>query len=175
MENDIQSVLERGNWVSRCHTVPCLHPQTVAHHQCSAAQLAILICAELGVGSCAVVRHLLSHDIAEGYTGDIPANVKVEHEYLSSILSKVEVGWELSYLPEALTVRLSDKEQDIAKICDWVDLLTYCTRERALGNNHKDMYDMHKNIYLYIRKKEASFIEILKSKTYKDLMEGNKP
>lgn len=142
-----------GGAVRRSHTVLCIRPQNNAEHTHGAMVLAQILCREAGVDPSCILQYLLMHDIAEAYTGDMPANVKAENPELRCLLNEVELDWTRNNVPEKFNFAtvLSDGEKKLAKMADSLDLLMYVKDELALGNRHHSMMLMFINIMQYVR------------------------
>jgi 5'-deoxynucleotidase YfbR-like HD superfamily hydrolase len=123
-----------GNAVQRLHVVRHLMPYTNGQHSANAALLAIELCRLNRLPIASVVEYMLLHDLAEGYTGDMPANVKWENPQLAAALTTTEERWCRAHgleLPD-----LSNEEAAICKFADMAELGLYCAEELTLGNRH---------------------------------------
>ena len=129
-------VYRKGLKVERLHTVAHLTPYNNGSHSANAGLIAHELCIlnNMQSSSPAVVLFMLMHDIAEGYVGDMPANVKRDNPDLRKMLSKVEDHWEKVNLPHMPD--LHHHERAIVKIADIVELGMYCVEELALGNTN---------------------------------------
>jgi 5'-deoxynucleotidase YfbR-like HD superfamily hydrolase len=111
----------------RYHTVRTIQSETVGHHSHGVAMYCIL----LG-GSDRTVRAALYHDLAEHILGDIPAPAKkqygigaVVNELEDKLLSDFGFGTELD-----------EAEKRAMKLADIFQGMTFCIRERELGNRN---------------------------------------
>lgn len=142
------NIYRKGLSVERCHTVPHIIPYNNGFHSCNAALIAHELCVLNNLNSASSIRYMLLHDIAEGYTGDIPANVKVNNPDLKSELDLIEARWERLNIPDMPD--LSIQEKRISKVADIVELGMYCLSELKLGN--KNMIFVLTNVIVYLNK-----------------------
>jgi len=149
--------------VKRCHTVPTLQTYNVAEHSFNAIVIAQTICSELDyrmehtigatrtlveLSDSNITQYILLHDLAEGYTGDIPANVKKETA-IKSILDEMESKWGEENVPTYMNVSLSQQEYVVAKLADTLELCMFCKDEITMGNRHPAMMQMALNVTTY--------------------------
>jgi len=141
MENsklDIKSIniVRRGLKVERMHTIPHLTPYNNGFHSANGAIIARDLCILNGmdksIQTCLV--HMLLHDVAEGYVGDVPANVKRDNPELKTVLDRIEHKWEQSNILDMPD--LHHQEKAICKIADLAELGMFCIDELNLGNNN---------------------------------------
>ncbi len=155
-------VLYEAGEVKRLHTVPTLRHHSIAEH-CYGA---ILIATELivlnrrpaAVQSLAldyerIVKALMVHDAPEVFTGDVPAPVKrAADAAFGDVLDELErvfySKWGIS-MPG-----LNHVEQDIVKSSDTLDLGYRCLMERRMGNRHRILEAVFKNVMAYAIEKE---------------------
>lgn len=145
-----------GGLVNRCHTVPSLQSYNVAEHSFNAILIAHTICKDLGwkikvsyetsmryidIDENRITRYLLLHDLPEGYTGDIPANVKKETD-LKRLMDKIEDDWTDKNVPNYMKQDLSSQEYAVAKLADVLELCMFCKDEIQMGNRHPSMLHM---------------------------------
>jgi 5'-deoxynucleotidase YfbR-like HD superfamily hydrolase len=123
----------------RAHTKRVLKPQTVAEHSYHVAMLCWKLCDR--EPSAELLKAALFHDLAESYTGDVPANVKWASPTIKAELERLEGEFEKEhhlYLP------LRPEDEKILKWADALELMWYCVDEMNLGNRFVD--DMYSNI-----------------------------
>lgn len=124
---DMQAMWEGGE-TQRFHTCMTLRPDTVGQHSFGVACVIMHVWPD---APAKVLRAALKHDMAESYTGDLPAPSKralgireqfaeFEDEYLGSV----------GIIPE----NLSPVQAWVLKFADSVDGLRVTIRERAMGN-----------------------------------------
>lgn len=128
------NIYRKGLHVERMHTVRHITPYNNGFHSCNAALLAMELCKLNKMNDSSIIKYMLLHDVAEGYTGDIPANVKVDNPDLKHALSAVEKHWEDKFLPDMPD--LCAEEKVIAKVADLSELGLYCLEELTLGNKN---------------------------------------
>lgn len=122
------TLIRRGGGVRRYHTEPTIRQQNVAEHSWGVAQLVAEVYPN---ASSTLLLAALNHDVAEYYTGDIPAPVKWEcpgiREYLDPIERRfwADVGGEYA---------LTNHEYQILKWCDSAELVLWCLEEEDMGN-----------------------------------------
>lgn len=114
-----------GNAVKRYHTLNLIVPETVGHHSANVA----LLCVQLAGNkpSANLLMAALTHDLAEQYTGDVPATTKWNYPALKSMLDDIEDNY--VPLPE-----LTSKETRILKQADMLDLCFKMKEEMMMGN-----------------------------------------
>lgn len=117
----------KGNAVRRYHTLNILVEETVGHHSANVAMLCDLLANHQP--SANLLKAALYHDLAEQYTGDIPATAKWQWPMLKDCLEIIEN----SQLP---TIVLTELEQRILKQADMLDLCYKCDEELRMGNTN---------------------------------------
>ena len=146
-----------GMRVKRCHTIPIIQTHTVGDHTSQAMAYVVELLALNSepetyyetLGRC--MMHMLQHDVAEAYTGDMPADAKQEQPDLSLALGRVEQLWERAHLR---SVRLTAQDRVICKAADWLQLMDFCVQERLMGNKSVDQ--MFHNISEYLLAHDAT-------------------
>lgn len=133
--NDWLDVTEAGFRVKRLHTVPVIGENTVGDHTAHMMRLVVYLQAQNP--DCRLepmLLHALQHDVAEAYTGDIPASFKQNAPArTTAALTAAEKDWEAENLdPIDLVLR----ERRLCKMADWLQLQEQCIHERLLGNQH---------------------------------------
>jgi len=115
----------KGNAVKRFHTVNVLVEETVGHHSANVA----LLCIRLAGGNTSVnlLKAALQHDLAEQYTGDIPATGKWDFPELARAATRAEER----LLP---FIVLSDWEKRVLKQADMLDICYKAAEEMRMGN-----------------------------------------
>jgi 5'-deoxynucleotidase YfbR-like HD superfamily hydrolase len=116
--------------VRRYHTIPDYsgaQGQTVAEHCWGAALLAVELAGRKKMANNRVVVAMLTHDVEEAQTGDLPATVKWRYPQLDYEMSVVEqtVREELG-LP---AVQLTEDERHLCKWADYLELYAYAQRK----------------------------------------------
>ena len=135
----------KGLKVERLHTMPHIIPYNNGFHSANAALIAHELCVLNGLNSASLVMYMLLHDVAEGYVGDVPANVKTDYPDIKHALNEAEKDWEERNIPHL--PNLSHQERKIAKAADLLELGMHCLDELAIGNN--DMQFVLKNVIQY--------------------------
>lgn len=126
--------LRKSGSVKRHHTYRTLVDQSVAEHSWHAATLAgILATKEHNIDQGRVVMHMLTHDAAETYTGDAPANAKKDTE-LGLYLDRMEERWRWLNLSPTMNPNLTIREEVFCSLVDTMEFMLFCCEERALGN-----------------------------------------
>lgn len=120
-------MLEGGD-ITRYHTVPCLRPQSIAHHSWRMAAVLHTIWPDCR-GE--LTKAALFHDVSERVTGDIPYNVKAAHAQLRMDLNAISTEEE-----KRLGIRftLTDEEQQVLRWLDLYEGMLYCLDELGMGN-----------------------------------------
>ena len=123
----------KGLHVERLHTIPHHLGYNNGFHSCNAALIADVLCRINGIrNSQPSVMYMLLHDVAEGYVGDIPANVKIDNPGLKEHLRGIEEIWEATHLSNMPD--LSREEQEICRCSDLIELGMFCIDELEMGN-----------------------------------------
>lgn len=124
-----------GGQVKRYHTWPTLREQSVGAHSHGVAMIIMQLTDY--TASPFLLMAALAHDIAEAWTGDMPAQVKWRSAALKEALAVEEerINNDLNInFEQALDIN----EQMLLKAADMLDLMFYCYEERALGNLNMD-------------------------------------
>lgn len=119
-----------GGKVERCHTIPHMPGYTNAAHSWGVAMLMFYLFPEdfprLSI-------YCLTHDIGEGWTGDIPAPALWAIQEVRNRLESVENSLiEAAGCPRVDQLTKEDHEK--LKICDRFELYLWCREQRNLGN-----------------------------------------
>jgi len=114
-----------GNAVKRFHTVNLLVEETVGHHSANVAMLCNLLTNYQP--SANLLKAALYHDLAEQFTGDVPATAKWMYPGLKKVLAIIEQD----QLPDIV---LTEDEERILKQADMLDLCYKAAEEMAMGN-----------------------------------------
>jgi 5'-deoxynucleotidase YfbR-like HD superfamily hydrolase len=124
--------------------MPLIVSETVGHHS---AGVALIVSNLINPVSANLLQAALLHDLAEQFTGDVPATVKWQSIPLKHALDSLESLWHENYdlqLPE-----LTEREQKVLKEADMLDLCFKMMEEMRMGNtNAKEV--LYRGIdYLY--------------------------
>lgn len=121
--------IHAGGGVRRFHTLPMLKEDTVAQHSFGVAWFCSLLMN--GSASASILMAALTHDLAEQFTGDLPAPAKRELG-----LSKQFEAYEETQLCMAgiKFPLLTDSEKRTLKMADCMDGAMRCATEVKLGN-----------------------------------------
>lgn len=130
--------IRKGGSVRRYHTQRMINYQTVADHSWGVMQILLEICEP----SPDLMRAALYHDVAEHWTGDIPATAKWNNQEFERILQAVEKRIEFDL---EILVILSLEEQKLLKIADLLELVFHCHEEYVMGNGHV-LYIIHNGV-----------------------------
>lgn len=124
---DMQAMWDGGE-TQRFHTCTLLRPDTVGQHSYGVACVVMHLYPAAQVH---LLRAALKHDMAEAFTGDLPAPAKRDlgirqqfSDYEDSYLESVGIAAE----------KLSPWEAWLIKMADSIDGLRVCVRERTMGN-----------------------------------------
>ena len=124
-----QALLE-GGMVERLHCTPHHRPYTVAQHSWGMAMM--LLALYPGTPPQGLLLACLTHDIAERWTGDIPATVKWDiAPDLCLPLAKAE-----HHINKVLNIEydLPPEQQCWLRALDIAELWHYCLHEQMMGN-----------------------------------------
>jgi 5'-deoxynucleotidase YfbR-like HD superfamily hydrolase len=121
--------LRKGANVRRYHTERIIGEQTVGHHSHGVAMLLVQYFPHMCRPN--VIIACLTHDLAEGYVGDIPAPAKWDNPELGELLDKIEAK-RINDL--GLRSQLSDSELEAVKVCDYLESLLFAHEQLCMGN-----------------------------------------
>jgi 5'-deoxynucleotidase YfbR-like HD superfamily hydrolase len=125
-------IYRAGFSVERLHCRPKITEYNNGFHSANAALIAMDLCLANHVPYYSVIHYMLLHDLHESYTGDVPGNVKIDHEGLHSEFLKIERRWNEMFLPDSPD--LSTEEKVICKCADLIELGLFYRDEFNLGN-----------------------------------------
>lgn len=135
--NNWLDVTEAGFRVKRLHTIPTVSEHTVGDHTAHVMRLVVYLQAQNPETRLEpMLLHTLQHDVAEAYTGDIPASFKQGAPQACEGLRQAEKAWEAQNLDDP---ELTEDEQALCKLADWLQLQEHCVYEKTLGNRHMDI------------------------------------
>lgn len=121
-------ISRKGGRVRRFHTEPFIGEQNNAHHSHGVALIVHYLHPEASKN---LIIAALTHDIEEGYLGDMPGQVKHFHKPLKKAMNDAEKKYRKLH---GLDIKLSKKEQVILKWADTIELLFTCYDQIKLGN-----------------------------------------
>lgn len=142
-----------GGDVQRFHTMRTVKPNTVGQHSYGVALLCQLLAPNC---SKKLLLAALTHDMAEQWTGDVPAPAKIAmgisqslHELEETTLLAIGIDYGCD---------LNQDERRILKLADTLDGLMFCILEFNLGN--ASIYTALKNFKDYAKKNLVTEHEI---------------
>lgn len=121
--------------VRRYHTVDHVGAgQSIADHSWGVAVLVDQICESMTYRASAdLYRAALYHDVAERWTGDVPATTKWDHPDLKDALDKIENNYEKRV---GIVADLDEDEKKILKTADMLELCFWSVRQLRMGNKN---------------------------------------
>mgnify|MGYP001821227318 CR=1 FL=1 len=125
---NLNEVLEAGR-VMRYHAAPIDKKQSVAEHSWGVAVCILKLWPDTGKD---LLLHAILHDIAEVYTGDVPAPVKKASSAVKNMFDSLEED-ALEMMEVDLPV-LNSVEQRRLKIADCLEGMKYCERRIQAGD-----------------------------------------
>lgn len=151
----IKKVFEAG-MVKRCHTINTIKTYNNAEHSYFAVMIAIEICNSYNdqktkiheVNSANVTKYLLTHDLHEIESGDIPAPMKRASRHFAEMIKEHAYKWRRENLPKFYKIILTDTEKRIGKMADSLELMRFCVEEKSMGSNAVDT--MYKKARSYV-------------------------
>lgn len=125
-----------GGNSTRFHTVDVHTRQDIGNHSFGVAWLCELITD--GAASKNLVMAALAHDLAEHIVGDIPSPAKRALN-IGAMYDTIEGA----HLDEAgigsYSLHLTPEERSILKFADMLEGMTFCVRERKVGNQNVEI------------------------------------
>ena len=125
--------VRKGLRVKRFHTETVLREDTVGHHSANVAAL-ILWLYEPELPPAELLKACILHDVAEYYTGDVPAHTKWEYPELKTLLDRIEEEACKGQGMGEASSRLTNYEHTMLKYADNIELAMKCLHECELGN-----------------------------------------
>lgn len=137
MNHQLYRVLEsrRAAKVGRYHQHDLLRPENIAHHSFNMLNM-ILVITDYAA-SAELLKAVVTHDIGEIYTGDIPGNVKkiLPLEARKALQQKDdEAVWSIHPTAAHVNHELSPEEAFLLKLVDCLDGILKVSEEMRLGN-----------------------------------------
>lgn len=120
-----------GNRVKRYHTIDLLVGETVGHHSANMAVLVTMIYPDVTLP---MLKWALLHDIAEQWTGDVPAPAKWASPALKNALDELENRMLSEYAINMAD--LGTHERAVLKQADMLDLCFKMLEEVLMGNSN---------------------------------------
>lgn len=142
--------LREGGMVQRCHTLPHHGSYSVAEHSYGVAQLIFTYCSNPSVD---LIQAALNHDVAERWTGDIPAPAKWLNYKMKEGCDLAEQDVEDSY---DLAVVLTREERRWLKGADIMELWLWSLEQQAMGNLRAGL--VRDNINEFLRNAKEDFL-----------------
>ena len=115
-----------------------------------------------------VLDIIMNHDSVEAVTGDLPWNVKnfsLKTKEAWEIIEEdvVDVHFQLEkYTDKEIKKSLNERQYDLFKMCDVLDLFIFVKEEIALGNTSKDMKKVEENCFKIFGSVKTKFPNIQK-------------
>lgn len=146
--NVFSDIVYGGN-VKRFHTFRMNQDQDVAQHSFNAALIAAFIAEKVNVDNSRdgddkfcnphkVMTHMLFHDIAEQWTGDVPSIIKTRYPEIGDTFNKIESDLATGRLGFSSFYRdsqhLNVDEKCIVKFVDQLEAFITCKNEQMMGN-----------------------------------------
>ena len=125
--NKGRALIEAGQ-VQRFHTTPVHMSRSIGEHSWNMAALLFTLHPEPPMR---LVKAVLFHDVAERWTGDIPAPAKWSEPVLNDVLERME-----QELLEAfeIKIKLDEHDTDWLKALDILELTLHMRQEMEMGN-----------------------------------------
>jgi 5'-deoxynucleotidase YfbR-like HD superfamily hydrolase len=148
-----------GGRPQRFHTHDTLLRQNVAEHSFYVTALAtILYNDELPLLDFAtLIRACLFHDVAEHVVGDLPSPTKRQSDVLKKTIDEFEYQ---ALSRQNLYIPLPSVLKRKLKICDNLDGLMFCVREKAMGNRRMRVVFYNYYKYLVEQRLEGKEMEV---------------
>jgi len=121
--------IRNGLHVKRFHTTFRTQEETVGHHSANVASIILRLDPEC---SRELLIAALMHDVAEVYTGDVPAPFKWDNPHIKSGLDKGEQDYRINNNIQNPTLTI--EERQLLKLADMLDLVLSSLEECGRGN-----------------------------------------
>lgn len=120
--------VREGGYVQRVHTMPHLSHYNVAQHAWNATALLLLLHPDPSLD---LIKHVMFHDVAERWIGDLPYPARKEHAALGAAESSA-----LAAVDQVLDIcdSLSVTENYWLDALDMLEFFMWCNDELSLGN-----------------------------------------
>ena len=136
--------IRNGLNVKRFHTTCRNQEETVGHHSANVCAILLRLLPDSCSGN--LLTAALLHDVAEVYTGDVPAPYKWDNPHIKQGLDKGEQDYALKH---NLTLPvLTPQERQILKLADMLDLILSSLEDCGRGN--QSAWDLVENGAKYI-------------------------
>jgi 5'-deoxynucleotidase YfbR-like HD superfamily hydrolase len=132
--NHFLQLYETGTNVKRYHTAP-IAPQNLAWHSWGVAMIANHISGPTGA-SANLLMACMTHDMAEGSTGDIPGPLKWNNKALNMVVEDMEAAFNRNIGLAPVFDSLTPEELTILRWSDTFELVLYCAQQLYMGNQH---------------------------------------
>jgi 5'-deoxynucleotidase YfbR-like HD superfamily hydrolase len=134
--------MRHGGALVRCHSERFVGDrQTVFHHSAGVALILIEVLGEQCSRELLIAA--LQHDLAEGFSGDVPAPTKwsLGEGFFDAFEEEIRRQMELA------PVKLTPGEKALLKAADFLDLCWTCYDQRRLGNVDIDRVMLNLEVY----------------------------
>jgi 5'-deoxynucleotidase YfbR-like HD superfamily hydrolase len=147
---NLQSLFElrRGGNVRRLHCEP-MEAYTCAQH-CHG--VAMILYYAFDDPAPELIKAALVHDLAEDFSGDMPAPAKWASPELRQILHNLETN---ALQTRGVLVALTPEQEKALHAADYLELDMYCLEQRTRGNSNADV--VHVNIHKHFDKLSWEF------------------
>lgn len=125
---EVVALTREAGRVERCHTTFHFGSDSNGQHSYNVANLILLLHPDPSLD---LIRAALWHDVAERFTGDVPASFKRQAPAVKQAMKAAEAEIEQHY---GLEVPLPDRERAWLKAADKLEFYLWAEEQVALGN-----------------------------------------
>lgn len=164
MNSKALGLLRRAARVQRMHTFNAHHRQTVGEHSYGVIAILMHICHGTDLLTVQLMKAAMIHDAPEADLGDIPAPAKWDNATLEAAMKTAEGK---VYDAHALSMQLPDKERDLLKFADYMELAMFSLEEVDMGN--RNILDVCRNAIRAIEFKGIQTVTKLAEELYAEV------
>ena len=157
IEEVAQTIIDirAGGRVDRLHTMHKTRPYSVAEHSWNIWMLIHQL--DPSVLDMGLTQHIMFHDVAEHWVGDLPAPMKWYRPVLNHECELVEIEI-IHKLENLCTNDLTKYQLELFKFCDMMELLLFCREEEWRGN--RELQVVQERAFDYLKDRSIYWKEV---------------
>lgn len=145
--------IRRGGSVKRWHTTTVIGEHLVSSHSWGVATLVWMLKPDCRPE---LLMAALTHDVAEHWLGDLPAQVKWHSAELARVYDGLEEHVNMSL---GVSFSLTVDEDELLKICDMLELLFFTEEQIMLGNSN--MHEVRRRVHTWFSHRRATLPSLI--------------